>query len=139
MYNRKSNTKKRKSNFGAIKTGLYKSKLEAKCAELLQAADIEFEYETKKIVLQEKFKYFNSWERSGKRFYNKTGVAAITYTPDFVGDGWIIETKGHKTSTFNLKWKMFKKWMIENEPTVDIYLPTNHSELRQVIKLIQEK
>lgn len=136
MFKRKG---KKRNNFGAVKTGIYKSKLEAKCGDFLTEAGIEFEYESKKIVLQDKFKYFNSWERSGKRFYNKIGVAAITYTPDFVGDGWIIETKGHKTSTFNLKWKMFKKWMIENEPTVDIYLPTNQKELKIVIDLINSK
>ena len=33
----------------------------------------------------------------------------IKYTPDFIGDNFIIETKGRANESFPMRWKLFKK------------------------------
>jgi hypothetical protein len=38
-------------------------------------------------------------------------VLNIKYTPDFIGEDFIIETKGRANESFPLRWKMFKYLM----------------------------
>jgi hypothetical protein len=62
-------------------------------------------------------------------------VRPITYTPDFVGKGWIIETKGMRTPDFNLKWKLLKH-KFKNKK-IQLFLPQSVKELDQAIEIIQ--
>src|SRR3990167_5711997 len=96
---------------------LYKSKLEKTCADLLKDNNIFFEYEPYEVVLIEPFSYeLLSYERIGKEFkQQRQKVRKMSYKPDFIGEGWIIETKGRKTPEFLIKWKMFKRYLIEHE------------------------
>ena len=66
----------------------YKSTLEAQTAETLDNLGISWEYETKKLVLQEGFRCQ----------YQKDKVRSITYTPDFTIGPIMLETKGFETS-----------------------------------------
>ena len=33
----------------------------------------------------------------------------IKYTPDFIGEDFIIETKGRANESFPIRWKLFKR------------------------------
>ena len=62
----------------------------------------------------------------------------IKYTPDFIGQGFIIETKGRANESFPLKWKMFKKYVLDNLDSTTIYKPQNQKECDETIRLILE-
>lgn len=85
---------------------IYRSDLEKNCALLLKENNVDYEYEKYKVLLQDKVKLDVLSIEKGKTI--KT-LRKITYTPDFVGNNWIIETKGKRTPDFNIKWKMFLK------------------------------
>ena len=66
----------------------------------LKKAKLKFEYEGENFTLVESFK-FNSQaherQNNGKGEYINRGdkkILGIKYTPDFVGDDFVIETKG---------------------------------------------
>jgi hypothetical protein len=63
-------------------------------------------------------------------------VLNIKYTPDFVGYDFIIETKGRANDSFPLRWKMFKKWLHDNNDKRTIYKPQNQKEVDETVKLI---
>ena len=52
----------------------------------------------------------------------------IKYTPDFIGDDFIIETKGRANESFPMRWKLFKRLSNEQFPTVTLYKPQNQKE-----------
>ena len=99
----------------------FRSQLEAHCYRQLRDAGIKSDYEKKKYVLMEGFHYTNeSYEDNGKTGYQdkqKYKVRDITYTPDFVDPNgkWVIECKGYANERFPLKWKMFKKLLMESD------------------------
>ncbi len=87
----------------------------------LKKAKIKSLYEGETFELQEAFDFpFESYERcgNGKGEYKNRGkkkILNIKYTPDFIGEGFIIETKGRANESFPLRWKMFKKLLTENK------------------------
>ena len=109
----------------------FKSKFEKLAWERLKEAGLEFEYEPTKFVLQPAFQSsVPSMERSRKKFQEvSTSVREITYTPDFVGSNWIIETKGVRTPDFNLKWKLFKSYLTKKRKKWLLFLPQSEKEL----------
>lgn len=124
---------------------MYKSSLERNMAVLLEAAGIKFKYETLKIDLVPGFLFpFKSYERqsNGKgEMVDRGGkkVLPLTYTPDFIGEDFIIETKGYANEAFPTKWKMFKNWLTQNGYSPEnfvIYKPQKISECEEVVKLI---
>lgn len=126
----------------------YKSSLEKNMAILLTKAGIKFEYEPTSFDLIETFHFpFDSYERqaNGKGDMINRGnkkVRAITYKPDFIGDGFIIETKGYANETFPLKWKLFKKMLVDNgfnPESLVIYKPQKISECIEVVELIKKQ
>lgn len=129
----------------------YKSSLEAYCAEQLTKHNLPVNYETWKVVLHEKLEsQVVSWEP--KSVTNKATKLKIrtfgpvsknlrtsVYTPDFVclEQGWVIETKGLRTEAFNLRYRLFKKWLHDNNyHHLTLYMPGNQDEVRQVIQHI---
>lgn len=73
----------------------YRSKLEARCAQILKENNISFEYEPIKIEYIPKFEYYGEKYR------------AAFYTPDFIVDNkFILEIKGWKTDTYRYKKKL---------------------------------
>ena len=133
--------KKKDYSFNGIK---YKSGLERNMGMLLHEAGIYFEYEPISYTLMDGFLFDkSSYERSS----NGNGdmidrgnkkILPIKYTPDFVGDGFIIETKGYANETFPRTWKMFKRYVIDNGMDVILYKPQKISECEEVIKLIKQ-
>jgi hypothetical protein len=63
-------------------------------------------------------------------------VLNLKYTPDFVGSDFIIETKGRANESFPLRWKLFKKWMHDNNDERTLYKPQTQSECDETIRLI---
>jgi hypothetical protein len=81
-------------------------------------------------------------QSNGKGDFTNRGLKKILnlkYTPDFVGDTFIIETKGRANESFPLRWKLFKKWMMDNKDYRTLYKPQNQSECNETIKLILAK
>lgn len=73
----------------------YRSKLEARCAQILKENNIPFEYEPFKIEYIPKFEY------EGVKY------RAAYYTPDFVvDDKYILEVKGYANDVYRYKKKL---------------------------------
>lgn len=125
----------------------FKSKLEGYCYQQLKANGIPFRYEQDSFILIDAFSFPNdSWEKGkekGKKVFKKANptIRAITYKPDFTNldDGWIIECKGMMTDTFPIRWKLFKRYIVENNLTYDLYMPRNKKQIEETVNLIKEK
>ena len=109
----------------------------------LKKAKIRALYEGETFELQEGFDFpFESFERcgNGKGDYKNRGnkkILNIKYTPDFVGKGFIIETKGRANESFPLRWKMFKRIMADKRlDPFTLYKPQNQKECDETIRLI---
>jgi hypothetical protein len=131
------NPQKRK--YGNVPSGIYKSKLEQTCANLLVESEIDFEYEPWEVILIDSFTFeYPSYERIGKEFKEQRAkLRKTSYKPDFIGDGWVIETKGKRTPDFQLKWKLFKRYLMENEQHLLLFMPTSKKEIVQSITVIK--
>ena len=108
----------------------------------LQEAKIDAEYEGETYVLQEGFMFdVTSHERqsNGKGDMINRGnkkILPIKYTPDFIGEDFIIECKGRANESFPMRWKMFKKLVNSKYPHVTLYKPQNQKECDKVVELI---
>ena len=111
----------------------------------LKKAKIKAKYEGETYIIQEGFEFKNkSYERqsNGKGQMINRGskkVLPIKYTPDFIGDSFIIECKGRANESFPLRWKMFKNHVNEHMKHVTLYKPQNQKECDEVINLILSK
>ena len=123
----------------------FASGLERYMYQVLKKAKIKAIYEGQTFVLQEGFMFNNeSFERqsNGKGNMVNRGnkkILNIKYTPDFVSDSFIIECKGRANESFQIRWKMFKKYVKQNLPHVTLYKPQNQKECDKVIELINER
>lgn len=136
--------------FNGIK---FRSGLELYCYKQLFLADINnFKYEEVKFTLLDKFEYnqhsFEPFDKKVKKVqtkgYNESSnnIRPITYLPDFTciksdKTGWIIETKGFARNEFNIKWKMFKKHLVDNGYNITLYLPDNQTNVNKTIEHIK--
>ena len=66
-------------------------------------------------------------------------ILPIKYTPDFIGEDFIIETKGRANESFPIRWKLFKKYVNENLTGITLYKPQNQKECDAVVELIKQK
>ena len=67
---------------------------------------------------------------NGKGDYKDRGnkkILPIKYTPDFIGKGFIIETKGRANEAFPMRWKLFKHYAEHNLNSI-LYKPQNQKE-----------
>ena len=109
----------------------------------LRKAKIRTKYEGETFVLLSGFHFENEvYERqaNGKGDYKNRGckrILPIKYTPDFIGENFIIETKGRPNESFPIRWKLFKHLMTEQFPNYTLYKPQNQKECDQVIELIK--
>ena len=109
----------------ALKKANIKAKYEGQTFELVSA----FDFELKSIERQS----------NGKGEYKNRGskkILNIKYTPDFIGNDFIIETKGRANESFPLRWKLFKKLLTEQKSKVTLYKPQNQKECDETINLI---
>lgn len=105
----------------------FRSKLEVYCYKKLKENKLYAEYEKHKFVLLEPFKY------------NGESIRQMTYTPDFVGTGFVIECKGVCNDAFPLRYKLFKYYLFKNNISYDLYLPRNQKDVDKVIEKIRTK
>lgn len=111
----------------------------------LKKAKIKAQYEGETFVLINGFHLENEvYERqaNGKGDYTQRGtkrILPIKYTPDFIGEDFIIETKGRANESFPIRWKLFKKLVTEQFPDYTLYKPQNQTECDRTIQLILEK
>jgi len=139
--------KSKKQTVDGIK---FKSRLEGHMYKILKKSGVKFTYEQEKFVVVSGFKFKNeSYERqsNGKGDMVDRGsgksVRKIEYTPDFVitiGETkFIIETKGFRTSEFNMRYKLFKKYILENKLDYHLYMPHTQKECDKVLLIILSK
>ena len=121
----------------------FASGLEKYMYQALKKAKIKALYEGETFELVEGFDFtFDSFERcsNGKGDYKNRGnkkILNITYTPDFIGKGFIIETKGRANESFPLRWKLFKKLMNDRKiGSFTLYKPQNQKECDETVRLI---
>ena len=112
---------------------------------VLKEAKIKAKYEGQTFELVPSFSFKNkSYERQANskgEFKERGGkqIRAITYTPDFVGTGFIIECKGRPNESFPIRWKLFKRYISKNLPNVTLYKPQNQKECDEIVSLILGK
>ena len=95
MTNQKVNKKVINATEVTINGVKYRSKLEARCAQILRENNISFEYEPLKIEYIPKFEYYGEKYR------------AAFYTPDFIIDNkYILEIKGFPNEVYRYKKKL---------------------------------
>ena len=145
---KKSENKKVRGAQKQVYRGIkFQSRLELFTYKELKKAGIEFQYEKHRFELQEKFTYdgecIEKRKKKGKMIFEplSKNIRAITYLPDFVNlkDRWIIEVKGLRTQSFDLRWKLFKKYLAKNGLNYDLYLPGNQSQVIESILNIKLK
>lgn len=145
MLRRIKGLKKTRSNKVLFDGIQFSSGLEKYMYQCLKNNNIEAAYEGETFILIDSFHFYNtSYERQANskgEFKNRGSrkVRAITYTPDFVGNGFIIETKGNPNEAFPLRWKLFKKLISEQYPDYILYKPQIKKECDRVIQLILNK
>ena len=123
----------------------FASGLEKYMYKALKAAKLDFNYEGHTYELVPAFHFQNdSYERQSNSkgdLVNRGNkkVLNLKYTPDFIGEDFIIETKGRANESFPLRWKLFKKWLSDNNDGRTLYKPQNQKECDETIRLILEK
>tara|TARA_R110002020_G_scaffold202991_2_gene406296 strand:- start:1464 stop:1925 length:462 start_codon:yes stop_codon:yes gene_type:complete len=111
----------------------------------LRKHKIKAVYEGETYTLVDGFNFQSScYERqaNGKKDMINRGnkkILPIRYTPDFIGDDFIIETKGRANESFPIRWKLFKKYVNENLTGITLYKPQNQKECDAVVELIKQK
>jgi hypothetical protein len=112
---------------------------------VLKKNKIKTEYEGETFILIDRFDFPNeSYERQANskgEFKNRGSkkILPIKYTPDFIGEDFIIETKGRANESFPMRWKLFKRLISEQFPEHILYKPQNQKECDRVVEIILEK
>lgn len=103
----------------------FRSKLEAYTYQQFKKHNIQIEYESKRFELLPKFEFH------GKK------IRAITYLPDFIGNGFIIECKGHFNDAFPLRKKLFEFWLSVYEPETQYHVVRTQKEVDQLVETLK--
>lgn len=117
-------TKGRVKNATAVDAyGLhFRSKLELYTYEAFTKVGIPVKYEPKHFTLLPKFEYL------GEK------IRPITYLPDFIGRGFIVECKGLMGDSFPLRFKLFKYYLKKHRSKYKCYLVRNHKQVDEMIE-----
>lgn len=102
----------------------FKSKLESYTYTKLKEVGIIAEYEAVRFEILPAFEY------------NGESIRRMSYTPDFVGKGFIIECKGLISDSFPLRWKLFKHFLYTENLNYKLYMPRNRKQVDEVIQQI---
>ena len=123
----------------------FASGLERYCYMQLKKHKLFEGYEAEQFTLVDDFSFGNEcYSRTMANkgdFTNRGGkkILPIRYTPDFTGIDYIIECKGYANETFPIRWKLFKKWMVDNDDKRTLFKPSNQKEVDRTIQLIIEQ
>jgi len=150
FYRRKKGPKKKKRGPVQSKKISYDghnfaSGLEKYMYMALVKAKIKAKYEGETFVLLNGFHFENEvYERQANskgEFINRgeKRILPIKYTPDFIGEDFIIETKGRPNESFPIRWKLFKKLVTEQFPSYVLFKPQNQKECDRVIEILKSK
>ena len=137
--NKKGPVRAKKVEYDGI---TFASGLEKYMYRALKKAKVKAKYEGRTYTIQSGFEFnMDSYERqsNGKGEFKNRGnkkILPIKYTPDFIGDGFIIECKGRANESFPMRWKLFKGYVNTVQPYVTLYKPQNQKECDRVIELI---
>jgi hypothetical protein len=150
FYRRKKGPKKKKR--GPVQSRKisydghnFASGLEKYMYMALVKAKIKAKYEGETFVLLNGFHFENEvYERQANskgEFINRgeKRILPIKYTPDFIGEDFIIETKGRPNESFPIRWKLFKKLVTEQFPSYVLFKPQNQKECDRVIEILKSK
>ena len=111
----------------------------------LKKNNIKAKYEGETFVLLNGFHFENECyarQANGKGEYKNRGakrILPIKYTPDFIGEDFIIECKGRANESFPMRWKLFKQLVMRQFPNTTLYKPQNQKECDITVELILEK
>ena len=105
----------------------FRSKLELYTYEAFMKAGITAKYEPKQFTLLPKFEWM------GQK------IRPITYLPDFVGRGFIVECKGLMGDSFPLRWKLFKYYLYKHHAKTKLYLVRNHKDVDAMIQELKSQ
>lgn len=103
----------------------FRSKLELYTYKKLKEANIVTEYE------QHKYELLPAFIFHGKK------IRAMTYLPDFVGKGFIIECKGFANDAFPLRKKLFEFWLSVHEPETQYHVVRTQKEVDQLVETLK--
>ena len=122
-------TKGRVKNAMAVdKYGIhFRSKLELYTYEAFMKAGIPVKYEPKHFILLPKFEY------------NSEKIRPITYLPDFMGKGFVVECKGLMGDSFPLRYKLFKYYLKRHRSKMRCYLVRNHKQVDEMIEELKSR
>ena len=100
----------------------FRSKLELYTYEAFMKAGIPVKYEPKHFTLLPKFEYL------GEK------IRPITYLPDFIGRGFVVECKGLMGDSFPLRYKLFKHYLKKHRSKIKCFLVRNHKQVDEMIQ-----
>jgi len=106
----------------------------------LKKAGIKAEYEGETFELIPSFHFYEDcYERqsNGKGDFIDRGhkkVLNMSYTPDFIGEDFIIECKGRANESFPIRWKLFKQKI--SLSGIALYKPQNQKDCDETVSLI---
>lgn len=120
------NKKVRNATITIVDGKRFRSKLESYVYKSLKEAKITFEHEPIKFILIPGFEF------QGQK------IRPITLTPDFVGDNFIMDAKGHPNDVFPYKWKLLQKHLLDNglEDKYKLFVVHNQKETKAAINQI---
>ena len=125
----------------------FASGLELSMYRELKNNKIPFIYEGETYVVSEGFYFPNmSYEKTtAKKYLHDVGqkkILPIRYTPDFIDKQYppryIVECKGHPNDAFPLRWKLFKKYLVDNNIDAQLFMPRNKKDCEEVARLLKE-
>lgn len=99
----------------------FRSKLEARFAQLLRLHKIPYKYESETWTILDKFEY------EGEK------IRAVTYTPDFILGDFVVEIKGWQNDVFPLKRKYILKYLINSGSRYKFRLVKTVKDMMNVI------
>ena len=120
----------------------FQSGLEKYMYIALKKAKIKAKYEGQPYELVPSFNFKNKcYERQANskgefRDRSDRKILGIRYTPDFIGNDFIIECKGRPNESFPLRWKLFKNYVAKKMPKYSLYKPQNQKECDETVNLI---
>lgn len=120
----------------------FQSGLEAYCYKQLKSNNLFDKYEEEKFQLLQGFHFENTFwshQANGKGDFSQRGgkkILGISYTPDFTRRDYIIECKGRPNESFPIRFKLFKKWLVDNKDTRPVYMPKNQKDVDEMIRII---
>jgi hypothetical protein len=116
--------------------------------KMLKEASIDFLYIGKenakyKLLVEDKYEG-ECYERAQKRskaMRDTSKISETGYTPDFSGknEEWFIEVKGRKLGDFNIRWKLFKRFLNKRDNNPTLFMPVTLKDCEQVINILKEK